>query len=360
MSLQGDLRSFSATEILQLAGQQRKSGCLHLLQGTRHAAIWVLDGRITGTRMPGLAADDPLATFLRRIGRLSEEQYRGLVTLHRESGRDLEDLLVNGRYLSAEELTALLERQVFDTLMDLVTWAQGDYRFDSEARWSGETLVSISMEGAIIEAARRVDESRRFASQFADRQGVWTVRDLPDPKETLGDEERELFGVLDGERTLAEVQAAMPLTDFETLEALDRMLQAGWIELSGRRESGASMGPRVVVSSPSRCVRTWLCELAVGAAVIVAVLVLRFASTLLPGPSQPGIAADVHAQAHLRDLNAALALYEREHGTPPPSLETMVEDRWLDPSQLHPPGYALDYRLRDGGTRHELALRPDR
>ena len=97
MALHGNLRDFSATEILQLVGTQKKSGCLTLEWNTERAVVYVHEGRIVATRTPGLAKDDPLLAFLCKTHRLSDEQYRGLLTIQRESGRDLEDLLPNDR-----------------------------------------------------------------------------------------------------------------------------------------------------------------------------------------------------------------------------------------------------------------------
>src|SRR5690349_19820371 len=74
MALQGNLRDFAATEILQLVGTQKKSGCLSLEWNTEKAVVWVQEGRIVSTRVPGMSKDDPLLNFLRKIHRLSDEQ----------------------------------------------------------------------------------------------------------------------------------------------------------------------------------------------------------------------------------------------------------------------------------------------
>jgi hypothetical protein len=112
---------------------------------------------------------------------LSDEQLAGIESIHRESRRDLEDLLVNGRYLEAEELGGDLERQILDDLMRYTRWANGNYEFDSERRWPNPPLVRLSIEGALIEVARRADEHKRYMEAFPDMGAVLTVRDFPDP-----------------------------------------------------------------------------------------------------------------------------------------------------------------------------------
>jgi hypothetical protein len=361
MALQGNLRDFSAMEILQLVGSQKKSGCLVMEWNTERFQVWVTDGRIVSTRLPGLAKDDSLAQFLMKVHRLSDEQFRGLVTIQKESGRDLEDLLVKGRYVEADELAPLLERQILDDLMRLVRWENGSYRFDPVGRWPGEPLVMLSMEGVMIEAARRVDEQKRFVSVFRDPFQLLGVHDLPDPDEPLSEEEREIFGIVDGQHTVAEVVEAAPLVEYEAYECLHRMMEAKWIEFVGRRDPGLVTAP-APVAPPRRESRApaWVRELAVCAAVVASVAMVRFAAGHVPSGRAPDPERDVFAQTQMRDLREAVELFARDRGEFPRRLEDMVEDRWLDPGQLRVPGYAVSYRLVDGGRDYDLRLVPDR
>ena len=359
MALQGNLRDFSATEILQLLGTQRKTGCLTLEQDGQRAAIFVLEGRVVSTRGPGSDRDDPLMTFLRRAHRLSDEQCRGILTIQRESGRDLEDLLINGRYLDAEELAAFVERQVLDDLMRLSRWETGSYRFDPNERWARPPLVRLSIEGALVEVARRADEQKRYLATFPDPDRILGVRDLPDPGVDLCEEERELFGIIDGRRCLAEVAEAAPLSEYETYETLQRMVEAGWVEIVGRRESGPAV-PAVERPSTLRPARPrWARELAMAAILVAVVALARFgAHTLLPSRSAAR-GPDVFAEAQLRDVRLALDLYHRENGVYPAHLQDLLEARWLSPEQIRIPGYVLQYHRDRAGQVFRLDLTAD-
>ena len=362
MALQGNLRDFSAMEILQLVGSQKKSGCLVMEWNTERFQVWVTDGRVVSTRQPGLAKDDALAGFLKKIHRLSDEQFRGLVTIQKESGRDLEDLLVKGRYLDTDELAPLVERQILDDLSRLVRWENGSYRFDPNTKWPGSTLVSLSMESVMIEAARRVDEQKRFVTVFRDPHQLLGVRDLPDPDEPLSDEEREIFGIVDGQHTVAQVVEAAPLTEYETYEALQRMFESQWVEFVGRRDPGY-VPPVTPIAPPVRNAHrapAWFREVAVGLAVLAAVGMVRFAAAHVPQARAPEPGTDVYAAAEVRDLREALELFARERGAYPRKLEDMADDRWLAESQLHVPGYVIRYHMVDGGRDYALALQPDR
>lgn len=360
MALQGNLRDFAATEILQLVGGQKKSGCLMLEWNTERAVVWVHEGRIVSTRPPGMSKDDPLLAFLRKAHRLSDEQYRGILTIQKESNRDLEDLLLNGRYLDGQELAVYVERQILDDLMRVVRWDNGSYRFDPNSKWPNPPVVMMSMEGAMIEAARRVDEQKRFVQRFKDPYQLLGVRDLPDPDEPLSEEERELFGLIDGTRTVATIVEEAPLSEYEAYEALQRMLDSDWIEFVGRLDPGSSApAPAEAVSAPERRWH-WMRELAVAVTVIAVLAGLRFGSRFVEDSGHPPANHDVFAAAQVRDLRYALDLYHRERGSYPRRLEDLVEDRWVGRDQLRMSGYLVQYRPVEDGRDYSLTLQPDR
>lgn len=358
MALQGNLRDFSATEILQLLGSQKKTGCLTMEWNTERAVLYTLEGRIISTRNPGMQKDDPLLVFLRKVHRLSEEQYRGILSIQRESNRDLEDLLLNGRYLDADELAGYVERQMLDDLTRVVRWEDGTYRFDPHTRWNAPPIVRLSVEGATMEAARRVDESKRFMTVFRDPYQLLGVRDLPDPNEPLSEEERELFGIIDGQHIVQEIVEAAPLSEYEAYEALFRMLDENWIEVTGRRDPG--LAPPA--TAPEAAVRgaplagSLLRELAVAAVVAVAALGLRYGAERISMTAPPPPRHDVFAVAQLRDLRFALDLYHREHGAYPASLDPLVEARWISAEQERIPGYRVRYRPIGSGQDYNLDL----
>jgi hypothetical protein len=236
MALQGNLRDFSVPEILQLLGSQKKTGCLTMEWNTERALVFLHEGLIVSTRSPGVNREDSLLGFLRKVHRLTDEQHKGLVAIQKESGRDAEELLQTGGYVTAAELAEYIERLILDDLMHLVRWENGSYRFDPNQRWPHTPHVKLGLEPSLIEASRRVDEQKRYVSVFKDPYRLITVRDLPDPNATLSDAERELFGIIDGQHTVEEVVRLAPLGEYEAYETLYRMLDAKWIELAGRRE----------------------------------------------------------------------------------------------------------------------------
>jgi hypothetical protein len=359
MALQGNLRDFSVSEILQLLGTQSKTGCLVLKRENDTVSLYVSDGRLVSARDPGMKPDDPLIVLLRGIHRLPEEQYRGLLTIHRETGRDVEDLLLNGRYMEQDDLAAYVERQILDTLLLASQWNDGSYRFDPSIVWKGAKLVRLSCEGVLIEAARRMDELKRYRATFPDAHRVLGVLDLPDPDEPLSDEERELFGIIDGQHTLAEICEGAPLTEYETLEALYRMKEEGWIELLGRKDPGTLPAQEPQRPRPTAPVRRAAIarELLAAAVAFVAVAALFIGGHFLTRSSAAaGADDDVFVATQMRDLRKVLDLYRREHGAYPQTLDELVSDRWLSAREIVVSGHRLRYEREDRGADYRLQL----
>jgi len=360
MSLQGNLRDFSVTEILQLLGTQKKTGCLELEWNTERAVIFMQDGAIVSTRNGGVVGNEALLQFLRQIRRLSDEQLQGLVSIQKESNRDLEDVLLKGRYMDALELGRVIERQILDALAMLVRWENGTYRFDANRRWPGVVMARLSVESALMEALRRVDEHKRFIGTFKDAYQVLGIRDLPDPDVELSEEERELFGLIDGHRTILEIVATAPLTEYETHEALDRMLNEHWVEVIGHRDPGEVSVPETVKPPARRIVLpvlSWTREVLV--AVMIGLLFYGLAlasksyrqSLVPPPPQQDGVVC-----TRLNDVRYALELYRRDRGAFPATLQQLVEDDWLPARRLEIPGYLLVYQPDHAGTTYSLDL----
>jgi len=359
MSLQGQLRDFSALEILQLLGSQRKTGCLLLETPTEHMRLWLNEGRLVSSRTPAPVVNDALIAFLRRTRRLSDAQFKGLQDLQRETGRDAEDLLRAGRYVTEDDLGSLLERMLLDDLSRAVSWNQGTYAFDPAQRWAQPALVSMNVESGLMEGARRCDELKRFRTMFADPQQLLARAESATDAESLGADEDLLLAAVDGEHTVAEIVADAPMVSFEAHDALARLLEAGVVRFAGRREGHAAPPP--VRVTPSRApVFAVGREIAVAVGVVMLVVLARWCAHGLDRPTAESGASDVYAAAAERDLRATIELYAREHGHLPARLSDLSEDRWIEERHLRIPGQVLRYRVIDGGADYTLALQPDR
>ena len=195
---------------------------------------------------------------------------------------------------------------------------------------------------------------------FRDPHQLLGVRDLPDPDDPLSDEERELFGIIDGLHTVASVVDAAPLSEYEAYEALQRMLDANWIEFVGRQDPGIATPAPSKTARPAAKRNPLLYELTIAALVLLLMGVLRFAGAQLAASERPAPRNDVYAAAQLRDLRYALGLYERENNRYPVRLQDLVEDHWVGKDQVSLRGYVVRYQIEPGGRTYRLDLERER
>jgi hypothetical protein len=354
MALQGSLHEFALWEIVQLLSSQKKTGRLLLRNNTEQVPVYFLDGRIAGCREPGLAPNDPLMRFLRRVRWLSEEQLRGIESLNAESGRDLVDLLINGRYVDSDELQSLYERLVLDLLFRMLRWENGEYSFSAVVPPESACRISLSTDSVLMEAARRVDEHKRQLQQLPDGHLILGLRELPDPDAPLSDEEKELFGLVDGKRTLAEIVQEAPLTDYEAMEGLARLLESRWIEIVGKREVGGEAPPPP--TEPARPVSRTKEIVLTGLLAGVAVLLLVLTTPLRAPVPGSGLSPDrdFDQRSRWKDVQMAIEVYHAEKGAYPPALDDLVSTEWLRSNQLRFDGYDLHYQRADDGSSYTL------
>ena len=356
MALSGSLREFSLSEILQLLSSQRKTGSLRLTRGGEARVIYLLEGRVAAVRDRGMGGDDPLASFLRRVHRLSEEQMRGISSIHAESGRDLVDLLLNGRYLEREELTVLYERLVLDVLHEVISWEDGVYSFANGNPPESALPVSLSTESMLMEAVRRTDEMRRYQATLSDPSLVLGLKELPDPDAALSEEEKELFGLVDGRRTLSELVAEAPLNEYEALEALFRLVEAGWIEIQGRR-AREDAAPVDTAATRRGLAVTWRYDAMLAAAALALVIVMQVVAWK-SAPAAVPVAGDAYAALALSDVRFALDVHRTEHGRYPQQLDELVTAGWIHAEQTRVDGRPMTYAPTAGGASYLLGLSP--
>jgi hypothetical protein len=246
--------------------------------------------------------------------------------------------------------------------MKVMSWENGSYQFDPNARWPRTPLARLGVEAALIEVARRMDEQQRFHGTFQDPHPLIGVKDLPDADEHLSEDESELFGIIDGRHTVAEIVEEAPLTEYEAHEALHRMMEAGWIEVVGRRDPGvlpldrepetAEESEDPLHTAPSRQVLTR--ELLIGLVTIAVTVAFTFAARPVRRTASDSRAPDVFAAAQVRDTRLALTLFHRERGHYPQQLEELAADGWIGRERLIQDGRPMRYSAAPDGQSYLL------
>ena len=104
MALKGTLKDFGIAEILQLIGQQAKSGILHLESRDDVIHIAIAEGCVVRAESAGRKTTERLGTLLVRADVISREELEYALDLQKKSLRRLGDILVEQHFVSKEDL----------------------------------------------------------------------------------------------------------------------------------------------------------------------------------------------------------------------------------------------------------------
>src|SRR5512145_2593567 len=159
MALKGTLKDFGIAEILQLIGQQAKSGVLHLEGRDEEIHIAMADGNVVRAEHVGRKTRERLGTRLVRAEVLTQEKLEYALELQKRSLRRLGDILVEQGFVSREDLKEMTALQTTETVYRLFHWKSGTYEFvPGEVEWDPESVTPLRAESVLMEGFRQVDE----------------------------------------------------------------------------------------------------------------------------------------------------------------------------------------------------------
>lgn len=359
MALQGRIDDFGLADILQLIGQQQRSGVLRIQSGQKVAEITFANGMISRANpLYWSPKRDPLGDAAVRARLIGEEDLHKAVEKQDEVMKSLEEVLLSTRLLSREQIKSLNDMIVMETLYDALQWKSGDYEFTVKEMAHDERFSSLtSIEHLLLDVLRMVDEESELALQIPSlgivfqktSEGAVTARNIG---EELGAYEELVYGFVDGERTAQDIIDQSILGRYNVSKALVNLLAAGYIKKTAIHKA------HVAVGAPMEKKR--LVTILYGAIPLV-VLVLLFGFRLASKPAthegspQSVSAAEAFARAERVRIMNALTVFWLDRGKYPSQLEELVDAQLLQAGELRgPSGVAPKYSLQaDGSYRLE-------
>ena len=265
MALEGTLRDFSLADIFQLIGLQRKTGVLTLRGKDDNVTVTFLDGKVVGADSSSHRLETRLGHVLMKSGMLTQEQLGRALEIQKETLQRLGFILTHYQIISTDSLKHALQLQILQIIYRLFRWKDGEYHFSQETtiEYDRDNVVPISAESILMEGARMIDEwpiiekrirssSMVFRKKASGAEIVVVGGDdvdevdfdspstagAPKRKRTAGgteririsEEEKQVFDLLDGKRTVGDIIEMSRLSEFDTSKALYELLTRDLIE----------------------------------------------------------------------------------------------------------------------------------
>jgi hypothetical protein len=389
MALTGTLEDFGIAEILQLIGQQAKTGLLHLHGRGEEIHIGIADGCVVRAETAGRKARERLGNMLVRAELIGRHDLDRALDLQKRTLRRLGDILVEEGLLSKAALKEMTALQTTETVYRLFHWKRGTYAFEpGEVEWDRETVTPLRAESVLMEGFRQVDEWPLIRTRITSTamtferlralDPAWAPGERAEPRggdvdtafdalgvepverkgefASFGPKEQRIHALAEPGRTVEAIVDLSRLGEFETCKALLALVNLGYLRpVPPARRKGA-VGTYGRDGLGARLRR--------GAARIVATVALAAAlAGIAAWVDERGLAAHggagavgdnaagrFLARAQQARLRAALDVYRVERGEYPPSLGALVDEGLASPRDLrHPWSAEWYYRRTDEG-----------
>jgi hypothetical protein len=248
--LEGNLACFEVPDLLTFLNLGRRTGALVMERPDYETKLYLREGR------PVFATSSAeqlrFGTLLVKMGKVTEDTMERIVGKQR--GARIGQALLHENVLTEDELAILLKVQVSEVIFDTFEWHDGEFTFyDHVPPPATAVTLDMDVQNLIIEGVRRMDDREKASAVLPDRALV--VEAVANPQRvrqsvTLLPEEWQVFFVVDGRRTVAEILRLVGNGDeVQTLQILRRLHAAKIVAFLP--PSGEAPGPPVLEALPA-------------------------------------------------------------------------------------------------------------
>jgi hypothetical protein len=363
MALQGTLKDFSITEIIQLIGQQLKTGVLKIRRGKDLVEIHFVDGMIVHIYSNYRGKKDLIGEILVKAQLITEEQLERVLKIQKDTLKYLGEILVELQLLTKDDVLKVISTQIYETIYELFWWEDGNFNFDLKLVESYKKIpFALSTEQVLLNILRMVDEwseieKKIFSPHLIFKRPLAFEEKSVDGfsqsylKEKLTSEQELIYNIVDGTRTVQEIIDRSLLGKFNASEILMDLSEMRLIEMVGVRT------PSLIRKVSMVNFREALAFVYYGAfLVFIFLLLIYFKPNFLHHFWDSRIErVDIEIPMHLVHktqldrIKNGLEIYYLEKGQYPSRLEDLISTKLLQKSDLfYCKGVSYQYELKDG------------
>lgn len=230
MSVKGSLESVGLEDLLQADLAVEGGGRLTLRHGPHHAALYLgPDGMYV--KHPDLMLPEMLIDAFVARGLVDEEAVARARRSHLHGVRLLDELVREGAMPEAEFME-VLAAEVEDTVLDMMLWEEGWFRFGREpfvpATMGLLARICVDPRGVAERAMDRLEQRREVGDLLGDHALLFigVPGEVPPPEDDR-DPIHDVYSRLDGKTVAHEIALRIGRSRFTVLRAVRRLAEAG-------------------------------------------------------------------------------------------------------------------------------------
>ena len=254
MPIEGPLTELGIQDVLQLLDLTRKTGVLVVRSERNHdeATVYFDRGAIVAARRRRSLRK--LGQQLLRAGKLTERELERALEVQKDDRhgehRRIGELLLEMGSVEEQDLEQHLRFQIEEAVYDLMSWEEGEFRFEERADAPAENFpVRIKVETVLMEGARRIDEWSRIENRIPSLEAVPMLNELPEDTAgpiDLRPDEWEVVAEIDGVRDIRSIAADLGRSSFDVAKIIFGLLTTGVIRIeepAAAKRAGRPLDP---------------------------------------------------------------------------------------------------------------------
>ncbi len=232
----GDIKDMTLPWLFQDLRTEKKSGTVVFARDNAVKKVYFKNGEIIYATSNVNA--EQLGDCLLRSGKITQEQYDIAVNLVEQTGKQTGSVLIERGFIKPQDLVAGAKLQVKEIIHSLFSWRDGRYIYDNGPLPVSEIVpLQMSTGDIIIEGVRDLE----WQGVRKSLPPINTIlRPATDPSllfqsANLNQDQKDVFALVDGNKSIQEICGQSGFGDFNTLKAIYvllalRMLEKGEIK----------------------------------------------------------------------------------------------------------------------------------
>lgn len=231
MALQGNLRDFSTTQLLNLVNLARKTGSMTIEAENDKASLFFRDGKLIHASTN--KREGRLADMLIFSGKLGEEQLQRLSNSQNLSDKALGINLIKSGTLKQQDIVQSVKQFMLDIVFSLFSWKEGQFDFRQDVHPAADKItIPLNLDNVILEGNRQLQENERLLDELPDLTVIaLQITDKPLKDVKLTPDDWRVISQIHPRHTVEQIAQANAMDEIQVRKVVYGMLQAGLVEL---------------------------------------------------------------------------------------------------------------------------------
>lgn len=328
--MKGEIKSRDELpNIIGFISQTEKTGVLKLSSKGDEIEVGFIKGFVNAAVYHRGGVQDLIKEYLVNSGKISQEDFKKVLDLNKQTRTSLESILINEKYVNEETLKDIITFKIQEIVDELFIWNEGAYEFIDDIIMYEKSRIQVRLntQALMMEGMRRIDEWPNILNLLPNLDIYFKRIEGAEVPKNLGVEESRMLEIINPEKSLEELIRTSGLGKFLTYQSIYNLMKMNLITKTKKEVTESK-----VVTAKEKKKNLYI---SVAWAVIFSVIILSAAAGVFLSSPLKGLtgyetvrnrASDSYAADNIDYLVKIFFLENRRY---PDSLDELVKKGWI-------------------------------